>query len=135
MWSNYVMLHTRARARVCVYIPPKKLVWRSGHQTLLHIKKYNFQPSVIPISWSSLQSVLPILSKNMQEISKSRLADHWQKVDHITQYDKAGIIHQEENSITRKLLVNTHQKNKANQKTQPGHEQLPLLLHMCNLSS
>jgi len=38
------------------------------------------------------------------------------------QCDKAGMIHKEENSITRKLLVNSHQKNKANQKTQPGHE-------------
>jgi len=56
-------------------------------------------------------------------------------VDHTTQCHKAGIIHKEENSITRELLVNTHQKNKANQKTQPGHDQLPLLLHMCNISS
>jgi len=70
----------------------------------------------------------------MQEISKSRLADHYQKVDHTTQCDKAGIIRKEENSITRKLLLNTSQKNKANQITQPGHEQLPLL-HVCNISS
>jgi len=44
-------------------------------KTALHSKNYNFQLSVIPIWWSSFHSVLPILSKNMQEISKSRLAE------------------------------------------------------------
>lgn len=146
MWNYYVTVHSRTQTHyICIYVCvcacarvyiKKMLVWRSGHQKRLHIKKnYNSQLPLIPVWWSSFQSVLPILSKNMQEISKSRLAEHWQKVDHTTQCDKAGIIHKEENSITRKLLVNTHQKNKANQKTQPGHEQLTLLLHVCNKSS